>query len=81
MGRVAVAVAILSAMAGAAGCEVTVPLTACDRPDSTHVGPDGTLDPCYCQTPDAGDVGERQPGYCEMYLAAGKDGGASPEGP
>jgi hypothetical protein len=75
-GRVAIAAAILTVIAGLiANCTQTGELAPCDYPDPDHYDKDGIADPCHCDD-DAGTVGKRDPGGCNREPAD-----ASAEGP
>lgn len=79
-GRVALAVAVITAVAGVAGCPEVANVDACEHPDYTHHDKDGSLDPCHCDD-DAGSVGGRDTGYCAAFLASADAGDAAAEGP
>jgi len=78
--HIAVVLALLTAIAGVAGCENGLDLGPCDHPDTTHYDKDGTQDFCHCDD-DAGSVGDRQEGYCQGFFASKDGGDASAEGP
>jgi len=79
-GHIALFLALLTAVAGVAGCPQEGSIDQCDHPDTTHYDKDGTQDFCHCDD-DAGSVGDRKPDYCQMFLASKDAGDASAEGP
>jgi hypothetical protein len=79
-GHIAMVVALLTAIAGVAGCEQSFDASPCHPWDTTHYDKDGTPDPCHCDD-DAGNVVLNPPDYCQMFLASKDGGDASAEGP